>query len=108
MFAELDPALITTSTLGREGLSLAHASPHQGGSAHSVSGSLSGQGWDVLGLGGIGARVQSPWSGAGEAEIQPFRQGSQQTTQLGFYSHARQKLAKKHHLIKPDKHDCSL
>lgn len=44
----------------------------------------------------------------GEAGIQPFRQGSQQSTQLGFYSHARQKLAKKHHLIKPDKCDCSL
>lgn len=62
----------------------------------------------MLSLDEIWAQVQSPGVVQGEAGIQPFRQGSQQSTQLGFYSHARQKLAKKHHLIKPDKCDCSL
>lgn len=56
----------------------------------------------------LGLKCRAPGIVQGEAGIQPFRQGSQQSAQLGFYSHARQKLAKKHHLIKPDKCDCSL
>lgn len=63
MSAELDPALITTPTLGREGLSRTQITRAERVSPLSVRIPR----WARMGCAelGIWAQVQSPWSGAG-------------------------------------------